>query len=85
LPQPSQENRQESPTKTYRGFSGVILSKNQLEKAIEHGCAWCEQEYIDITKPFAWLDTDKPVCHKCLKGEEEPDNAGQVPTTATVH
>jgi len=52
----------------YKGYKGVLLSKTELMAQLSEGCAWCEDEVIDINDRFAWLEEDKPVCAKCIDG-----------------
>lgn len=58
--------------KTYKGFEGAPLSKEELEKHLEDGCGWCEETEIKITdKAYGWLKEGVPVCSKCLSGEQD--------------
>ena len=60
--------------KKYKGYSGVLLTQKELELQLENGCGWCELEFVTEKDKFAWLAPGKPICHKCLTGEEEPAN-----------
>lgn len=59
--------------KKYKGYQGVLLTKKELDDQLENGCGWCELEFVTAEDKFAWLATGKPVCHKCLTGQPEPD------------
>jgi hypothetical protein len=59
------------PFKTYKGFGGEILTKSELDDHLENGCAWCEEEFISPNDRYAWLDRMKPICSKCLDGDED--------------
>jgi predicted glutamine amidotransferase len=60
-------------TKKYKGYQGVFLTKKELDDQLENGCGWCELEFVTAEDKFAWLAPGKPVCHKCLTGQPEPD------------
>lgn len=64
--------------KKFKGYAGVMLSKSELESKLENGCGWCELEFITPDERFAWLAPDKPICHKCLDGEEEPSKEEKI-------
>lgn len=64
--------------KKFKGYAGVMLSKGELEAKLENGCGWCELEFITPDERFAWLAPDKPICHKCLDGEEEPSKEEKI-------
>jgi glucosamine 6-phosphate synthetase-like amidotransferase/phosphosugar isomerase protein len=70
--QPDDKVRDILSAKKYKGYSGVLLTKTELELQLENGCGWCELEFITEKDKFAWLAPSKPICHKCLTGEEEP-------------
>lgn len=70
--QPDDKVRGIFSAKNYKGYQGVLLTKKELEDRLENGCSWCELEFIAVEDKFAWLAPGKPVCHKCLTGQEEP-------------
>jgi glucosamine 6-phosphate synthetase-like amidotransferase/phosphosugar isomerase protein len=71
--QPDGKVRDILSAKKYKGYSGVLLTAKELELQLENGCGWCELEFITEKDKFAWLAPSKPICHKCLTGEPEPD------------
>lgn len=70
---PNEKVRNILSAKKFKGFDGVLLSQKEMESQLEDGCGWCELEFITEKDRFAWLAPSKPVCHKCLIGEEEPE------------
>lgn len=68
--------------KKYKGYSGVLLSKTELENQLAGGCGWCEAEFIGEKDRYAWLAPSKPVCAKCLDGSHDLEEAK---TKVSVH
>lgn len=52
----------------YKGYLGILLNKQELEKQLAGGCAFCNSEFIHITDRYGWLGTNSPICSKCLDG-----------------
>lgn len=61
--------------KKYKGYAGVLLTRKELDDQLENGCGWCELEFVVAEDRFAWLAPGKPICHKCLTGQEEPEQS----------
>lgn len=55
-------------SKTYKGYGNHRLTKAQLEKELVDGCAWCEEESIEVNDRFGWLAKGVPICSKCIDG-----------------
>ncbi len=62
-----------SSASKFKGFNGKRLTKKEIEDQLAGGCSWCELEFIDLKDRFAWLAPSQPVCEKCLKGRQEPE------------
>lgn len=74
-----------SDAKRYKGFNGVLLSENELKDQLANGCGWCELEFVSIDERFAWLADGKPVCRKCLDGDEDKRVVNPGQQQKTVH
>lgn len=58
--------------RTYKGYSGRMHTKKEIEDQLKDGCGWCEKEEIKLDdKGYGWLAPGKPICKKCLDGEHE--------------
>lgn len=58
--------------RVYKGYSGRLHTKKEIEDQLEGGCGWCEKENILLDdKGYGWLAPGKPICKKCLDGEHE--------------
>lgn len=64
--------------KKFKGYSGVLLTKRELEDQLAGGCSWCEAEFISEKDKFAWLAPSKPVCSKCLDGSHQKEETKKV-------
>jgi len=52
--------------KTFKGYGGRPLSKDELKDQLDGGCSWCEIEIVARGDKYAWLADGHPVCNKCL-------------------
>jgi len=52
--------------KSYKGYNGKMLARDELLDQLANGCSWCETEFIRAESRYAWLADGHPVCMKCL-------------------
>lgn len=58
--------------RVFKGYAGVLLTKGEIQNQLDNGCGWCEKEHIALSdKGYGWLAPGKPICKKCLDGENE--------------
>lgn len=62
----------DSAGRSYKGYSGRVYTKTEIEDQLKDGCGWCEKQEIKLDdKGYGWLAPDKPICSLCLEGKHE--------------
>lgn len=57
-----------------KGFEGKAVDANKIKLVGEAGCGWCGDIIDTKANPFAWLDEETMVCHRCIRGTHPSAN-----------